>query len=239
MDLNQNKLTRAEWETIEKPVSQNEKKVLELIIKGYNDTEIKLNDTRTFLSFTKIEKSPEIDYFVFKKYFEHSMQHAINKYGKGTTISNISEMNFMSGSDIKHLKSSDSIRIQNAEQNIQNNKEKIFEYILVELFVQLLKSFYKKKKDCSLYLYTLVQIKKSTISDINKFVLNYIDKVIDIIKNQLRIKDIVFDAYELIEKNKYLMKYSDMELYSHQKKIFKIFARLANVDKVNESFVSL
>ena len=236
MDLNQNKLTRAEWETIEKPVSQNEKKVLELIMKGYNDTEIKLNDTRTFLSFTKIEKSPEIDYFVFKKYFEYSMQHAINKYGKGTTISNISEMNFMSGSDIKHLKSSDSIRIQNAEQNIQNNKEKIFEYILVELFVQLLKSFYKKKKDCSLYLYTLVQIKKSTISDINKFVLNYIDKVIDIIKNQLKIKDIVFDAYELIEKNKYLMKYSDMELYSHQKKIFKIFARLANVDKVNESF---
>ena len=68
-------------------------------------------------------------------------------------------MRFANGGDFKHLKSSDSIRIQNAEQNIQNNKEKIFEYILVDLFTLLLKSFYKRKKECSFYLYTLIQIK--------------------------------------------------------------------------------
>jgi len=141
MDLNQNKLTRAEWETIEKPVSEDEKRVLNLIIKGYENNDIKYNDTKTFLSFTKIERSPEIDYFVFKKYFQNSMQQAIDKYGSGSPISNISEMRFANGGDFKHLKSSDSIRIQNAEQNIQNNKEKIFEYILVDLFTLLLKSF--------------------------------------------------------------------------------------------------
>lgn len=234
MDLNQNKLTRAEWETIEKPVSEDEKRVLNLIIKGYENNDIKYNDTKTFLSFTKIERSPEIDYFVFKKYFQNSMQQAIDKYGSGSPISNISEMRFANGGDFKHLKSSDSIRIQNAEQNIQNNKEKIFEYILVDLFTLLLKSFYKKKKECSFYLYTLIQIKKSTIANINKFVVNYINKVIEIIKNSVKINDIIFDSYELIEKNKYLMKYNDMELYSHQKKIFKIFAKSANVDKSNE-----
>ena len=76
MDLNQNKLTRAEWETIEKPVSENEKRVLNLIINGYENNDIKYNDTKTFLSFTKIERSPEIDYFVFKKYFQNSIQQA-------------------------------------------------------------------------------------------------------------------------------------------------------------------
>ena len=126
MDLNQSKLTRAEWETIEKPVSSNEKIVLDLIIKGYDDVELKYNNTKTFLTFTKMESSPSLEYFIFKTYFEDAIQSAINKYGKGSTISNISELNFMNGSEMKHLKSSDSIRIQNAQQNIQNNKDKIY-----------------------------------------------------------------------------------------------------------------
>ena len=66
MDLNQSKLTRAEWETIEKPVSSNEKIVLDLIIKGYDDVELKYNNTKTFLTFTKMESSPSLEYFIFK-----------------------------------------------------------------------------------------------------------------------------------------------------------------------------
>jgi hypothetical protein len=35
MDLTQSKLTRAEWETIEIPVSPQEKQILQMIISGY------------------------------------------------------------------------------------------------------------------------------------------------------------------------------------------------------------
>ena len=66
MDLNQSKLTKAEWETIEKPVSESEKKVLSMIMKGYVENNIRHNDTKSFFSFTKIEKTPEIEYFIFK-----------------------------------------------------------------------------------------------------------------------------------------------------------------------------
>ena len=65
MELYQNKLTRAEWETIEKPVSDEEQKILSLIVEGYHDTDIRKNDTSTFLSYTKVEKTPEVYWFIF------------------------------------------------------------------------------------------------------------------------------------------------------------------------------
>ena len=127
MDLYQNKLSRAEWETIEKPVSDAEKKILQLIIDGYHNPDIKTNDSQTFLSYTKIENSPEIHYFIFKKYFAELVQTAINNYGKGTKLINITEMSVMSGESLKHLKSGDSIRINNSEKYIKDNKNNIFE----------------------------------------------------------------------------------------------------------------
>jgi hypothetical protein len=41
MDLNQRKLTRSEWESIEVPVSFQEKDVLGLIIQGFHNVNIK------------------------------------------------------------------------------------------------------------------------------------------------------------------------------------------------------
>ena len=195
MDLNQLKLTKAEWETIERPVSEAEKKVLQMIMKGYLEHDIRYNDTKTFLSYTKIEKLPEIEYFIFKKYFQNDIQNAIDKYSKGTSLSNISEMHFMNGFDVKRLKSSDSIRIQNAEQNIEKNKSKIFEYILIDLFVHLIKNYSKKKSSYVFYLYTLIHLKNSTINNINKFVVGYIDKLIHYISNNISISDVVFMGY--------------------------------------------
>ena len=150
------------------------------------------------------------------------MHKAIDKYAKGTPVSSITEMTFMKeGNEFKRLRSSDSIRIQNAEQNIENNKKKIFEYILIELFVQLIRYYSKKKKKLHLLFVYINSYENATIDNINKFVLGYIDKVIQYIGSKVFIPDVLYMSYELIEQNKYLIKYSDMELYSHQKKYFK------------------
>ena len=37
MDLQQNKLSKAEWESIEIPSSEDEKNILKLIIKGFHN----------------------------------------------------------------------------------------------------------------------------------------------------------------------------------------------------------
>ena len=43
MDLTQNKLSRQEWNNLETPVSDNEKTILNILIKGYDDTNISIN----------------------------------------------------------------------------------------------------------------------------------------------------------------------------------------------------
>ena len=46
MDFDQNKLTKAEWESIEIPSIESEKKILHLISKGFNNLNIKENNTQ-------------------------------------------------------------------------------------------------------------------------------------------------------------------------------------------------
>ena len=222
MDLNQYKLSKTEWETIEIPVSSDEKEILNMIIEGFHEPNIKKNKTKTFLSYTKVEKTPEIDYFIFQTYFESSVNKTIHKYGKGTPIGNLTTLRFLEGSALKTLKSGDSIRIKNSEETIKNNKQMIFEYILLDMFHNLLKSIYTKKKKYAFYLYTLMQIRNTSIADINNILLKYIDSCIEWCNNFTKINEIISNAYQFIEQNKYLIQYEDRELYPHQKQLFRI-----------------
>ena len=54
MDLTQNKLTKSEWETIEIPVSSEEKKILEMRSKGYDKIDTKYNFNLSLLSIPKL-----------------------------------------------------------------------------------------------------------------------------------------------------------------------------------------
>jgi len=49
MDLIQRKLTKSEWNSIEIPVSTDEKRILELIKDGYTNVNIIRNYTQTLL----------------------------------------------------------------------------------------------------------------------------------------------------------------------------------------------
>ena len=71
MDLSQTKLTKAEWLSIEVSVTDAEKRILQLIIDGYNDpTKCVKNDAQSILSHMKISQSGEMDYYVFTTHFE-------------------------------------------------------------------------------------------------------------------------------------------------------------------------
>ena len=54
MDLTQTKLTKAEWESIEKPVNKDEKKIINLITKGFYNTDVKYNDNLSLIEFINI-----------------------------------------------------------------------------------------------------------------------------------------------------------------------------------------
>lgn len=218
MDLTQNKLTRTEWESIETPVSQAEKLILKLIIDGYDDVMVHSNNNLSMMSFVKIDNTSENEIFLYKKYFEELINNILKKYGEKSGY----VFNCSIESTLKRMKSADNIRIQNLENNINQNKQYIYEFLLIDLCGDLLKYYNKKIASFGFYLYTLLQLKKTSIVNINLYVLQFVNSIISFARQTTNIEDVIENAYEFIEKNPYLLKYEDKTLFPHQKQIFSL-----------------
>jgi len=222
MDLDQQKLSKSEWNNIEVPVSDSEKKILALIVDGYHNINIKTNDTLSLLSYMKMETVPGLEAELYKKYFEAKIDALKKKYIKIEIVKSITEKK--SKKPIQ-LKTKDLIRIKSMDGKIDQQKGLYFEFILIEFCEEILKSVHLKTPKYAFYLYTLIQLKKSTIPLLNGLVLEFVDFVIHYTKDNLNIKDVMNQAYSFIEKNPYLIKYEDRSLFDHQKQLFTVFKR--------------
>ena len=236
MDLTQNKLTRAEWDSIEVPVSESENEILKMIVEGFTNRDIVKNKTMSLFSFTKIEKSIETEKFLYNKYFEPIVQEITKKYGGAMKLDTTATTRVGGGSgggNIKKMKSIDLLRIQNLESNIENNKKIVYEFIALELCHNLCKYLSKNKSKYALYLYTLIQLSKSSIYNTNKHVTDFISKVVSLANANTDLSYIIKESYAFIEQNKCLLEYEDAMLFSHQKQLFSIF----NQEKENPRLV--
>jgi hypothetical protein len=220
MDFTQNKLTRSEWENLEVPISDGEKQIVQMIIDGYHNINIRFNESRSLFSHIKIPQNPEIEYYLYKKYFEDEVLAILKKYG---AASNITAPNTaaLSG-DLCRLKSADTIRLQNLDSHIKINRALIIEFMLLDLCKDMLKHISKKKQRYAYYLYTLMQLKKSSIPQQNVHILTFVDSVIAYGNSITKVSEIITNAYDFIERNPYLLKYEDKSLFSHQKELFSL-----------------
>jgi len=218
MDLTQNKLTKSEWETIEVPISDSEKQIVLMMIDGYKNVNIRFNESKSLFSHIKMEKTVEIEYFLYKKYFEDEVLSMMKKYGKGL---NITVPSGISG-ELCKVKSADSIRLQNLDNHIKINRGLILEFLLLDLCKDMIKHISKQKQRYAFYLYTLIQINKSCILHQNKHVLSFVDSVIQYGNSITKVSEIITNAYDFIERNPYLLKYEDKALFSHQKELFSL-----------------
>jgi hypothetical protein len=226
MDLKQNKLSKTEWESIEKSVDNNEKKILKLIVDGYTDVNIRFNETQSLNNYIHFDSSIEMDYFLYKKYFEASMTTSLGKYTDGTPLAEY-ECTLNSGK-LKKLKSGETIRLNNLEKNIELNQSGIFEFLLIDLYTGLVKQLKKKKRNYAFYLYTIIQLRKAQITNINRYVLDLINYAIEYVNSLTHLSNIITNAYEFIEQNKYLLKYEDRTLFKHQRDLFTVCKQNSN-----------
>jgi hypothetical protein len=72
-------------------------------------------------------------------------------------------------------------------------------------------------------LYTIIQLRKSSIQHINPHVLDYANQLIAYVNTKTDLCEIIERAYEFIERNPCLLEYADKELFTHQKDLFSIF----------------
>ena len=227
MDLTQQKLSRAEWTNIEIMAPEDEKVILKLIIDGYHNVNIKYNDTLSLLSTMKLDHTVEIEQQLYKQYFEKDVKDMCEKYAKILASSPNPDITSVSAASKKAppLKTRDLIRIQSMDAKLDQQKGQIYEFIILGFCREILKSLSTKTNQYAFYLYTLLQLKKATIPKINPQVVEFVDQIIAVADQKVRMMDVLRQAYDFIEKNPHILKYQDRALYSHQKELFSIFRR--------------
>lgn len=238
MDLNQRKLNKSEWTSIEVPVTTEEKNVLDLIIKGYHDINIHMNPHDSIFSYLKMDYSINMEDYLYIKYLEPKVSEINEKY-KNTNIK-------VDVNTKVQIKGGDKIRLE------KNDEKKmlalnLYEYVLLEhigkMFSYIYQEIkYKEKKrldECEKALYgfnfhyfTLYKLMKNNIPKINRHIIKIAEKVLNDFKEKLNLKKVIEHAVPLIEKNESLLKYGDMTLYEHQKQIFNIFKNNVNCPKL-------
>ena len=84
MDLRQQKLSAEEWDALERPVSKEEQRILEMIHDGYDNINILFNDTQSLINFIKISENKEMHHeYFYEKYFKKDIDVLKKKYLTG------------------------------------------------------------------------------------------------------------------------------------------------------------
>ena len=210
MDLSQTKLSYTEWNGIEIPVSKQELNILNLITKGYHNINLVYNELSSLLTILKLDDI-EFHCYLYDKFIKEHIDAVIVKYKIDYKHTHTSEL------AKKKLKKADEIRIESCKKMIEN-KKLIFEFVLLDI----IKNIFKSKQNRMYYYYTLVQLKTLNVSNINIYFSNYVNYIIELFAGDIPIEKLVENADAIIEKNEYIYKYQDIQLYDHQKELFTI-----------------
>ena len=218
MDLTQSKLKKEEWEALEVPLPENEKKILKMIFAGWENPEISFNDAISLISIMKINENIEtFHYNFYEMYFKKKISEMNNKY-------NISWEKTIKKNKKFKLKKREEIRIKNFEKKMDNNKEKIYEFLLIKNVKSFLSNI--KSGNTSKYIYYYYNLKQlilNNITNLNIIVLEYINFILKKFQKKINMKDIIINSSKYIEQNKILLKYKDISLYKHQADMIKTF----------------
>lgn len=219
MDLNQRKLTRDEWNSIEVPVSVDEKRILKLIQDGYEDVMLKRNTTPSMLQHLKVEDNDAIDMYVFTRYIQDPFKKVVDCAKKNRVPLEIEKH------DSSSIKKKDLFRFRNTDSQLEQVKASVFEFVLLDILKQTLKSRDKRHSSWVVGFFTLTKMMGYSVESCNRTLCNKIGYILDVLSQETDVKHIVYGAAELIEHNPYLLKYADEELYDHQRRIFTQFKR--------------
>jgi len=231
MDLRQKKLSKDEWLNIEIAVSDREKGILQLIIDGYRDINLRRNDTQSLIAKMKIDDTLENQAYLYKQYFEKEIQSLIKKYPDVDLSIGQKEKPIKKVKVVAPPKKADLIRINSMDAKMKgttsgiagSGQDQIFEFALLDFCKEIMQSLALKTAKYAFYLYTLIQIMQSTIQQINPEVVDFVQRVIRGAEKHLKMRDVLVQAYQFIEKNPHLIKYEDQTLFAHQKELFSIF----------------
>ena len=219
MDLKQRKLNRSEWNSIEVAVPKTEIDVLRLIIAGFSDVNIRINNNNSIFTFLKIEYNEKMEDQLYNKYLRERVEKielALKKLNP--------EYKAMKIDSKDKINSADKIRLERYDEN-SLKKNDIYEFLLLNHIEKSL--HYSTQKECvklfSFHYYTLYKLIRNNITRLNRHIIEITNRVLNLFEGNINISVVIENAVEFIEKNDSLLKYNDLCLYEHQKEIFTAF----------------
>jgi hypothetical protein len=218
MNLQQTKLNKEEWQSIEIPVPNKEKEILQLILKGFHDVNLKENKTMTLFNTLKMDNCNIVEKYVYCKHLQDKVIKIHKKYNLKYEAIDLETI---------PLKSGDKIRISNSETLVKDNSKDIIEFVLLDLYSKMCRLKYKQDLRWQSYFYTIKKITTYHIK-INKFLMANLILNLDF---EIDLKKLLEFGYETFEMNEHLHKYCDLELYKHQKELFQIISNDSDSDK--------
>ena len=217
MDLNQRKLNRTEWNSVEVPVSKSEIDILNMIINGYQDVNIRINNNSSIFTFLKIEYTEKMEDFIYNKYIREKG----DKIEYKLTVIN-SDYKKMKIDSIVKLNSVDRIRLERFdEENLKKND--IYEFVVLSHIEKILlysENISKNNRNFHFHYYTLYKLIRNNITKLNRHLIELTNRVLKIFQENINILTIIENSFDFIERNESLLKYEDLTLYEHQKDIF-------------------
>jgi hypothetical protein len=212
MDFNQTKLTKTEWQSIEKPLPENEIYILELIKQGMADVNSSHNHQKSLFQYLKISYSREMEDHLFSTYFS-----AI--YEELKRADNTIDIKISSKTKIK---TADKIRLeQNKTQMVQST---VYEFILLEHLIPIIKRQFDKHT-FEFHYYTLYKLSRNNVYQLNRHITYLVNHTIDKYLPQVNLVSLLEQSVDIIEKNSFILKYKSITLYEHQKQLFTISCR--------------
>ncbi len=222
--LEQRKLTKAEWDGIEQPVSTDEKCILQLIIDGFHNNEILKNNNLSIIQILKVENNDSMENYLYTKYFYNPMKYLVDKF-------DVDEKFVPSISSKEKIKKADKFRIDHMDKNVDSMKKDVFEFTVLELIETMLKSIKKGQEKWILSYYTIKVLSGYHIQHKNKYVERLVKYIIKKYQKKINFQKFIKNVHKYVEQNQYVGKYSDITLYTHQKELFN-FCRNTPIPKL-------
>ena len=233
MDLRQLKLSKAEWDGIEVPVSPSEQRILTLIQTGYHDVNLKHNDTLSLLGFLKVKETDSMQHHLFLNYLVPKVKDVIKKYENELEDDYVKSMLdrlktiSIPPKKIKPIQKADSLRLNNSSKTLKSvHHDDIFEFVLIDEFDMVLQSIANEQNVKAIApVYTMNALINYDIYGLNQALRSFIEWFVSDMKKSITPRFVVAIASSIFEKNQRLLKFANQTLYSHQKKLFTVMKR--------------
>lgn len=217
MDLKQRKLNKSEWDSIEITVSKSELDILNLIVSGFHNVTIRINNNNSIFTFLKIEFSEKMEDYVYNRFLRKRVDMIENELKKF-----FEDYKFMKIDTNIKPNSSDKIRLERFDEETINSND-LYELILLNNIDKLLIANKKKNiKQFHYHYYTIYKLIRNNIQYLNRHIKNLVNTILNKFEDLIEKSIIIENAVDYIEKNECLLKYGDLILYEHQKQIFTL-----------------